>query len=265
MRAVQKVTPLAVAGARALRRFLFEGASEDIHSLAGAASSADAIDLIGIFGACYTKQSSVSQEARSEFDRASQLEALLRKVDASGLRPGIAVGRLNEAATSLRKALECRAALATPSVITHVIEAASAENEAARARTIRATLDRAKDVTRAGLPTSVTKWLLHPDHASRIETLSQMAVTVERAIEAEALVRERADRLLHIDPVAWCGGAFTAVPIERLVDKALRAAQAPDDLEKQITLLATEEEVRRLGLGDRRLGLGGRRRRGHRR
>jgi very-short-patch-repair endonuclease len=250
MRAVQKVTPLAVPGARALRRLLFEGPSGDIHSLADAASGADAIDLIGIFSACYTKQSSVSQEARSEFERASQLEALLRKVDASGLRPGIAVGRLNEAATSLRKALECRAALATPTVVTHAIGATSAENEAARARTIRATLDRAKDVARGGLPSSVVKWLLHPDHASRIETLSEMAVTVERAIEAEAPVRERADGLLHIDPIDWCGGTFTAVPIERLVDKALRAAQAPDDLEKQITLLATEDEARRLGLGD---------------
>ena len=108
MRGVQKVTPLAVAGARALRRLLFEGASEDIYSLADAANSADAIDLIGIFSACYTKQSSVSQEARSEFERAGQLEALVRKVHASGLRPGIAIGRLDEAATSLRKALECR-------------------------------------------------------------------------------------------------------------------------------------------------------------
>jgi len=79
MRAVQKVTPLVVAGARALRRMLFEGASEDIHSLADAASSADAIDLIGIFSACYTKKISVSQEARSEFERASQLEALRLK------------------------------------------------------------------------------------------------------------------------------------------------------------------------------------------
>ncbi len=102
--------------------------------------------------------------------------------------------------------MECRAALATPTVVAHAIGATSAENEAARARTIRATLDRAKDVARGGLPTSVVKWLLHPDHASRIETLSQMAVTVERAIEAEAPVRERADGLLHIDPIDWCGG-----------------------------------------------------------
>ena len=77
-----------------------------------------------------------------------------------------------------------------------------------------------------------------------------MAVTVERAIKAETPVRERADGLLHIDPVAWCGGALSAVPIERLVDKALRAALAPDDLEKQIALLATEDEAYRLGLGD---------------
>jgi hypothetical protein len=94
------------------------------------------------------------------------------------------------------------------------------ENEAARARSVRATLDRAKGIADAGLPANVVAWLLHPDHASRTD----------------------------IDPVSWSGGAFTTVPIERLVDKAKRAAEAPDDLETQITLLATEDDARRLGL-----------------
>jgi hypothetical protein len=136
MRAVHKVTPLAVAGARALRRLLCEGPSEDIHSLADAASRANAIDLIGIFSTCYAKQSSVSQEARAEFELASQLEALLRKVDAGGLRPGIAVERLDEAATNLRKALECRAALATPTLVAHAI-CDQARNRLARSRIAR--------------------------------------------------------------------------------------------------------------------------------
>ncbi len=250
MRGVQKVTPLPVAGARELRRLLFEGPAEDIHSLSDAATRAETIDLIGIFSACYTKQSSVSQEASLELQRAGQLEALLGQADASGLRLGIAVGKLSEAATSLRKALECRDALAAPTVITHALGPVSAETEAARALTIRATLDRAKEIARAGLPTSVVTWLLHPDHATRVETLSHMAATVERAIETEAVVRERADGLLHFNPAAWCDGPFTAVPIERLVEKAQRAAQAPDDLEKQIVLLATEDEAGRLGLGD---------------
>jgi hypothetical protein len=139
MRAVQKVTPLSVAGARELRRLLFEGEVEDIHSLSDAATSAETIDLIGIFSACYAKQSSVSQEASLELQRASKLEALLGEVDARGLRIGIAVGKLNEAATSLRKALECRAALTAPTVITHALGAISAETETARALTIRAT------------------------------------------------------------------------------------------------------------------------------
>lgn len=250
MRGVQKVTPLPVTGARELRRLLYEGASEDIHSLSDAANSAETIDLIGIFGACYTKQSSVSQEARLELQRASQLEVLLGQADASGLRPGIAVEKLDHAATGLSKALECRAALAAPTVITHALGAVSADTEAARALTIRATLDRGKDIARAGLPDSVVNWLLHPDHATRVETLSQMAAAVENAVEAEAPVRERADGLLHLDPAAWCGGPFNAVPIERLMEKAQRAARAPDDLEKQIALLATEDEATHLGLGD---------------
>src|SRR5260370_35439086 len=80
--------------------------------------------------------------------------------------------------------------------------------------------------------------------------LSQTASAVERALEAEGSARERADVLLQIDAVSWSGGPFTVVPIERLLEKTQRAVQAPDSLEKQITLLATEDEARRLGLGD---------------
>ena len=248
MRAVQKVTPLPVAGARALRRLLFEGASEDIQALTEAASSAEAMDLIGIFGTCYAKQSSVSQEARHEFERVNELGALLEQANASGLKPGIALGRLSEAAASLNKALECRAALPTHGAAAQAIGPVPTENEAARARSVRATLDRANEIADAGLPASVVTWLLHPDHASRGELLGQMASAIERAIEAEGAARERADGLLHIDPASWSGGAFITVPIERLVDKAQRAVEAPDDLEKQITLLATEDDARRLGL-----------------
>jgi very-short-patch-repair endonuclease len=248
MRAVQKVTPLQVAGAQSLRRLLFEGASEDIHGLAQAASSAEAMDLIGIFGACYAKQSSVSQEARHESARVNELGALLEQANASGLKPGVALGRLSEAATSLNKALECRADLPTQGVAAQAIGAVPAENEATRTRSVRATLDRAKGIADAGLPANVVTWLFHSDHALRTELLGQMASEIERAVETECAARERADGLLHIDPDSWSGGAFTTVPIERLVEKAQRAAEAPDDLEKQITLLATEDEARRLGL-----------------
>jgi very-short-patch-repair endonuclease len=248
MRAVQKVTPLPVAGARDLRRLLFEGASEDIQALAEAANSAEAMDLIGIFGACYAKHSSVSQEARHEFERVTELGALLETAKASGLKPGIALGRLSETAASLNRALECRAALPMHGAAAQAIGPVPAEDEAARARSVRATLDRANEITNAGLPANVVIWLLHPDHASRVELLDQMASAIERAIEAEGAARERADGLLHIDPASWSGGAFITVPIERLVDKTQRAVEAPDDLEKQITLLATEDDARRLGL-----------------
>jgi hypothetical protein len=44
--------------------------------------------------------------------------------------------------------------------------------------------------------------------------------------------------------------ALSSRPIENLSEKAKRAASAPDDLEKQVALLSTEEEANHLGLGD---------------
>lgn len=250
MRAVQKVTPASVDGARALRRLLFDGASEDIRNLAEAASSAEAMDLIGIFGACYAKQSTVSEEARRESDRVKRMGALLEQAHASGLRPGVAVGKLCEAMTSLAQALECRTAIAALRTDAIAVGEVSAENEPAQVLSVRATLARGGQIAGAGLPAGAVKWLLHPDHVSRTEMLSQMASAVERALEAEGSARERADVLLQIDAISWSGGPFTVVPIERLLEKAQRAVQAPDGLEKQVTLLATEDEARRLGLGD---------------
>ncbi|OSJ29693.1 hypothetical protein BSZ19_26165 [Bradyrhizobium japonicum] len=226
MRAVQRVTPAAVDGARALRRLLFDRASEDIRNLAEAASSAEAMDLIGIFGACYAKQSTVSEEARR-----------CRRKTQRGM-------------TSLAKASECRAAIAAQRTDAIAVGEASDENEPAQVLSVRATLARAEQIGGAGLPAGAVNWLLHPDHVSRTEMLSQMASAVERALEAEGSARERADALLQIDVASWSGGPFTVIPIERLLEKAQRAVQAPDSLEKQITLLATEDEARRLGLGD---------------
>lgn len=249
MRAVQKVTPLPVAGARELRRLLYEGSSEDIDSFSDAADSAETIDLIRLFGRCYTKQSTVSVEARLELQRAAQLTDLLKAAGDVGLKPNIGIEKLNDAAANLRKAMECRAKLAALTVVTHAVGAVSTDTEAARAAVIQATLDRAKVVARAGLLTSVIRWLLHAEHGARVEAFAQMRAAIETAIGAETPVRERVDALLHLDPATWCGGPLTAVPIERLAQKAQRAVQAPDDLEKQIALLVTEDDASRLGLG----------------
>jgi very-short-patch-repair endonuclease len=48
---------------------------------------------------------------------------------------------------------------------------------------------------------------------------------------------------------SWIGTSFDAVPVRALAEKARCAAAAPDDLEKQVALLGTEEEATQLGLG----------------
>jgi hypothetical protein len=73
---------------------------------------------------------------------------------------------------------------------------------------------------------------------------------VRLAIDNELSARRRTNELLQLRPEAWCGKPFEDAQIAHLLQKANKAADSPDDLEKQIALLSTEEEATQLGLGD---------------
>jgi very-short-patch-repair endonuclease len=250
MRAVQKVTPLPVAGARELRRLLYEGSSEDISALSHLAQQAEALNLIGLFHACYSMQVSVGAEAKNKRDRATRLGEVLIGVSQSGLRLHRSIRALKEAAATLRSAQKCRTKLAAETIATNALGPLAKDAEAARALAIRATLERAKAITDAKLPCATIAWLMHADHAPRIAALADMAAAIETAIGEEQPARQRTDSLLHLNAAAWCGGSIDDAAIEALAEKARSAANAPDDLEKQVALLSTEEEANGLGLDD---------------
>jgi len=250
MLSVQKITPLTVPGARELRFILYEGSSEDVGAWSELAEEAEASSLIVVFHSCYTRQTSIGAETKRELQRAAELADILKAAGDCGLRSLATVRGLKDAATSLLTAQECRAKMAAENVALEALGPIQREAEVARALVVGATLERAKAVIDSKLPRPTVQWLMHQDHAARVKALAEMTTAIETAITIEDAARQRTDSLLQLNPVAWCGCAFEEASIESLSEKAKRAASSPDDLEKQVALLSTEEEANHLGLRD---------------
>jgi hypothetical protein len=86
MRAVRTITPIAESGARELRRILFQGTSDDLASVFELARTAEELNLLELFQACYEKKSSIAAEAQREVQRAAVLTAVLEGITRVGLR-----------------------------------------------------------------------------------------------------------------------------------------------------------------------------------
>lgn len=250
MRTVQKVTPFAIPGARELRRLLYEGSSEDIAAFADLAQSANELNLVGIFREAYSKKSSIHAEAKLEQERANALASALECTGACGLKPNATIRALSEALAALRNAQECRAKLQAETVALHALGPLSRDEEAARAQAVKSTLERAKVLIDTKLPRATIRWLMHAEHRARASALVDAVTRLNAALAAEQLARDQTNALLLINPSAWCGSALEDAAIDVLADKASRAANAADDLEKQIALLSTEVEATGLGLAD---------------
>ena len=161
----------------------------------------------------------------------------------------VAVGKLSEAMTSLAQGLECRAAIAAQRTArSRSAKRPPRTNPLRFSRFVQRSL--VQDNRRRRAPRRRREMAASSGPCLTHRNAFADGVGGRRALEAEGSARERADVLLQIDPVSWSGGPFRVVPIERLLEKAQRAVQAPDSLEKQITLLATEDEARRLGFND---------------
>lgn len=250
MRSVRNMTPLSESGAGELRHILLEGSSDDVATYTAIARQAEELNLIALFHACYSKQNTISATAKAELRRSVDFAALLKNIDDVGLRAGVTPRALTGGLAAYRQALDCRRRMAAETVAVKAVGVVAKENELERAASVKASLQYATDVIKVGLPASVLQWLLHPDHKARTLLIKAMAQAVHTAIGHEETARRRTDELLHLRADAWCGEPFEEAAIPQLLQKARKAAGAPDDLEKQIALLSTEEEATHLGLGD---------------
>ena len=248
LRGVQKVTPLSVSGARELRRLLFETTTEEVGVYSEMGETADGLNMLAMCQACYSNHTTVHAEAAGQMRQAAALAALGDEIGRTGLLPGVPIRVLETVLALYRDAQNCRRKMAAESAVLNVIGRVPREAEANTAVKLKDTIRYAKAIIGTGLSKPLVKWLLHQEHAKRFAFIRKAAEHIEFAITCESAARRRTDALLTLNPEVWCAATFEETPIASLAQKARSAADAPEDLEKQSALLATEEEAGRLGL-----------------
>jgi hypothetical protein len=158
---------------------------------------------------------------------------------------------LNEARTALLDAKVLRQKMTQASVAVNARAAMQGGSERDKAQSLQSTLRYRETVLAISMPASVSRYILQEGCAERVATLKHMADEMNTIVGlVHQAAAEHADQLLKLRPEEWCGGPLDITPIRALLQKCQGAAQAPEALEKQITLHSTELEAANLGLGD---------------
>jgi len=250
MIAVREATPATVIVAPGLRRLLNEGTFDELTPIFELASNAADLNLSSAVETCSSMQSSVCVEAGKQSKRANALAELVASVTALGLRDGKTIKSLRDADLAWQEAKKCRHRMEHETVASNSIRQIHADGDADKAIKIKATLKHAAAVLESGIPASVSKWLFVEGYSDRSVHIRSLLSAIIPALAAEQSARQNATGLLGLRANDWCGGPFEEVPLLRLLGKADQAANAPDDLEKQITLLGIEDEAVGLGMAE---------------
>src|SRR5262249_49522333 len=151
-----------------------------------------------------------------------------------------------EALTGARDALvqakTLRQKMSEETVAVNACTAMPAASEVEKASTIQASLRYVEKVLAVGAPSCVSRYVLQKGCASRLTALKQMAEETRLTLGAVHQAAQDADALLKLRPEEWCGTTLDRVPVRELLQKCQSAEQAPEALEKQITLLSNELE-----------------------
>jgi very-short-patch-repair endonuclease len=249
MRSIQKVTPLNEQGARELRRLAYESAADNFATLARFAETAESLKLVNVFQAAHAAKSTIYAESERSAEKSAALQWIVERVGQLGLKPQQPIEALEIARSALLDVRALRHKMMQESVAVNACAAITASSELQKANIILATALYVEKVLAVRAPAPVTRCVLQDGCAARIRILKRMAGETFAALEAARKAYAEADELLKLRP-EWCGGPLDAAPILALLQKCQRAAQAPEALEKQITLLSTELEAANLGLGD---------------
>lgn len=249
MRTVASVTPLSVDGARGLRRRLYEAPSEEVAALSDLASTSECLNLSALAQACYARRTSIAEESVKEVVRVQQFEALLAGLREFAVQPNATANDLARAADAYKDAEDCRREMSAESVANNVLGPVRKGTEAERATVIKSTVQHAAAIRNLKLPPATLIRLMRPDQSVHLANLTELAAAIDVACCDEQAARERADATLQLNPIVWAGAAFDTAAMAALAEKAKRAADAPEDLEKQVALLGMESEAARNGLG----------------
>jgi hypothetical protein len=250
MGSIQKLTPLSEQGARELRQLAFESSADNFAILARFAETAESLNLVNVFQATYTAKSTIHAEAQRRAEKSEALQWIEQTVGQLELHPQQPIEALAKARSALLEVGTLRQKMMQESVAANAYAAISANSELQKARIVQTTANYIEKVLAVHAPTPVARYLLQEGCAERLSAIKQLAEMMSATLAHINKAAEEADSLLKLRPQEWCNGPLDAVPIRTLLQKCERAAQAPEALEKQITLLSTELEAANLGVGD---------------
>jgi very-short-patch-repair endonuclease len=250
MRSIQKVTPPSEQGARELRQLAFESAADTFAMLARFAESAESLNLVNVFQTARAAKSTIEAEAQRRAEKSAALEWVEHAVGQLELQPRQRIEALAAARSSLFELRTLREKMMEESVAGNAGSAISAGSELQKAKIVRVTVHYVEKVLGARAPAPVTRYILQEGCAQRLGAIKQFAEMTSAILAQARKAAEVADGLLKLRPQEWCGSSLDTAPIRDLLQKCERAAQAPEALEKQITLLSIELEAANLGLSD---------------
>jgi AAA domain len=250
MHSIQKVTPLSEQGARELRQLAYESAADNFAMLARFAETAESLNIVNVFQAAYAANSTIQAEAQRRAEKSAALQWIVERVGQLGLRPHQPVEALGIAHSALLEVRALHQKMMQESVAVNSCAAITASSGVHKARIIQATVRYVEKVLAVRAPAPITRYLLQEGCAERVSALKRLAEETSAMLAQAHKAADEADGLLKLRLEEWCGGPLDAASIRILLQKCQRAGQAPEALEKQITLLASELEAANLGLGD---------------
>lgn len=250
MRSVQKVTPPAEPGGRELRRLAFESGADEFAMLVRFAEVAEGLALVDAFQRAFASRSTIRAEADRQEARVSALDWIVRTARQFDMRPKQSIAALRNASNMTTEAKTLRQQMAADIMATSACATLAGRSELEGAGSVLATTRFVGKVQASELPPSVTRYLLQEGYDDRLSGLKQVARNLKVAIDEVDGAARKADEILMLRPEEWCGRPQDAAPIRLQLQKCERASQAPDALEKQITLLSMEFEAANLGLSD---------------
>jgi hypothetical protein len=167
-----------------------------------------------------------------------------------GVQPQHRIEALAKAKAALSEAKIFRQKMAQETIAVNACSALSVATDLEKAKTLQATLRHVEKVMAVSVPACVSRYLLQAGCATRVAELKQIGEETTATLRQVRLAVQQADELLKLQPEAWCGGPVDKAPMRLVLRKCQQAAEAPDALEKQMTLLSSELEAANHGLKD---------------
>lgn len=248
MKSIREATPINEKGSQQLRKLLHEGNQDDLAEILEVADAANQSTLFDQLKQFAPGRLSIKAVVTHQRERVIAFDEILQAAQDLQLQRGVKPHDLKRALHSVTRLQQLRKEMNAEPLASNAAATVAGLNDADRAVKIKATLEYAQQVSSIGLPSACLENLLRNGYRTRLKALLRQCERLADAAQAEQASRKAADALLELNPDEWCGAPFESADLEKLERRVRKAADNPDDLDKQLRLLSSETEAEALGL-----------------